>query len=110
MFVKDPLISDRISFSQSTEDLVRIDEVSFVSFHEVEEKRNGISLKYPAYIPKQLALNNDLCGVNYQLNSYYEIKGDFKKWEQIEMLYVESGKVYTKTVIDEQGDLIFWHK
>jgi CRISPR-associated protein Cas5t len=92
------------------EDLVRLDEVSLVSLQEREDRRNGISLRYPAYIPKQYASDNDLHGINYRLNSYYEIRDCFKKWEQIEMLYVETGKVYSKVFVDEQGDLIFWHK
>jgi len=91
------------------EDLVRLDEVSLVSLQEREDHRNGISLRHPAYIPKQYALDNDLHGINYRLNSYYEIRDGFKKWKQIEMLYVESGKV-DKALIDEHGDLVFWHK
>lgn len=92
------------------EDIVRIDEVSMVSLQEKDDSRNGIPMKYPAYIPKQYALDNDLHGINYRLNSYYEIKDGFKKWEQVEMLYVETGKIFSKVPVDEQGDLIFWHK
>lgn len=92
------------------EDLVRIDEVSMVDVEEREDRRNGISLKCPAYIPKQYALGNDLHGINYRLNSYYEIKDGFKKWEQIEMLYVETGKIYNKVFVDDQEDLVFWHR
>lgn len=92
------------------EDLVRIDEVSMVDLEEREDRRNGISLRYRAYIPKQCALDNDLHGINYRLNSYYEIRDGFKKWEQVEMLYVESGKVYSKVFVDERDDLVFWHK
>lgn len=92
------------------EDLIRFDDVSIVNIEEKEDSRNGISLKYPAYIPKQYALDNDLQGIHYRLNSYYEVKGNFKKWEQVEMLYVEYGKIYTKVLVDEQGDLVFWHK
>ncbi len=92
------------------EDLVRIDEVSLVALKEKEDSRNGILLKYPAYIPKQYALENDLHGINFRLNSYYEIVDDFKKWDTVEMVYVESGKIYSKALVDSHGDAVFWHK
>lgn len=92
------------------EDLVRLDEVSIVDLEEKEDKRNGISIRYPAYVPKQYALENDLHGINYRLNSYYEIVDDFKKWDMVEMLYVESGKVYSNVLVDSHGDIVFWHK
>lgn len=92
------------------EDLVRVDEVSMVEVREIEDRRNGIPIKYPAYIPKQYALDNDLHGINYRLNSYYEIQNGFKKWEQVEMMYVESGKIYRRVLIDQDDDLVFWHK
>lgn len=92
------------------EDLVRLDAVSIVNLEEMEDCRNGIPLRYPAYIPREYALANDLHGINYRLNSYYEIKDGFKKWKQIEMMYVETGKIYSKVPVDEEGDLIFWHK
>lgn len=92
------------------EDLVRIDEIALINLQEKDDRRNGIPLRYPAYIPKQYAADSDLHGINYRLNSYYEIKDGFKKWERVEMLYVESGKIYSNTLVDEQDDVIFWHK
>ncbi|WP_460176644.1 type I-B CRISPR-associated protein Cas5b [Thermodesulfovibrio hydrogeniphilus] len=89
------------------EDLVRIDQVSFVKIFEREDKRNGIPIKYPAYIPKNYALENDLFGVNYRLNYYYEIDQNLRRWKQVEVVYVESGKLYTKTYVDEEDDLVF---
>jgi len=92
------------------EDLVRIDEVKFVEIEEKEDRWQGIEIRNPIYIPNQKALDNDLQGVTYRLNSTYEVIDKFKKWDMVEMKYVESGKIHNKVWIDEEGDIVFWHK
>lgn len=92
------------------EDLVRIEKVFLVTVEEKEDSWNGIPIKSPIYIPRQEAINNNLQGINYRLNSFYEVIDGFKKWEMVEMFYVESGKIYNKVLVDTEGDIVFWHK
>jgi CRISPR-associated protein Cas5t len=92
------------------EDLVRIDEIKIIEVEEKEDNWQGIKIKNPIYIPKQIALKNNLQGINYRLNSTYEIVDNFKKWDVVEMLYVETGKIYNKVFVDNDDDILFWHK
>lgn len=92
------------------EDLIRIDEVKIIDIEEKEDIRQGLQMRYPMYIPKKIASDYELNGINYRLNSTYEIVDRFKKWNIVEMLYVEPTKIHNKVLIDNQGDMVFWHK
>lgn len=92
------------------EDLVRIDDVKFVDLVEKEDKRQGIEIKNPIYVPKQDAMKNNLEGINFRLNSTYEIVNGFKKWDIVDMVYIEPQKIHQKIYLDSDGDVIFWHK
>ncbi|MFN3406449.1 MAG: type I-B CRISPR-associated protein Cas5b [Caldimicrobium sp.] len=100
------------------EDIVRIDEVSLVNLQEIQDEWNGIPIKIPAYVPKNFAIKNNLNGITYQLNDYYEIEQEnrrgliyeYRKWKKIEMVYVVSGRIATKVWIDEYGYPVFWHR
>lgn len=92
------------------EDIARIDEISIVTLQKVQDDRNGIPMKMPAYVPKDFASKNGLTGIVYQLNDCYEIEHEFRKWNKIEMMYVETGKIYSEVWIDEEDYPVFWHK
>lgn len=88
------------------EDIVRIDEVKIVNetkeVEEVEVTRN-------AYIPVWQA--EGIHGINYRLNSTYQIKNDLRKWNKVDVKYVEknTNEYMYKAIQDEDGDNIYFY-
>lgn len=88
------------------EDLVRIDEIKIVKqVKEVEEQ----DIKISAYIPNWLACG--IYGINYRLNSTYQIKDDIRKWNKVDVKYVEknTNKSIDEIIQDEDGDNIYFY-
>lgn len=90
------------------EDIVRIDGISFVE--KVEEIERAYIDKYSAYIPLWAA--EDVEGINYRLNTTYEIKNDLRKWKKVDVKYVEKHIENTVEDLlrDEDGDYIFFYE
>lgn len=89
------------------EDLVRIDEIKIVKeIKNVEE----VFLKHNAYIPIQE--DEELNGINYRLNTNYSIENDLRKWNKVNVKYVEShiNEGLSKAIQDDDNDLIFFYK
>lgn len=88
------------------EDIVRIDEVKIVrQIKEVEEEE----IAKNAYIPEWLS--NGIDGINYRLNSTYTVKKDLRKWDKVNVKYVEqnTNQYIESTIQDEDGDNIYFY-
>lgn len=88
------------------EDMVRIDEVKIINnIEEVEE----VSIKRSAYVPEWLFDGID--GINYRLNTTYQIKEDLRKWNKVNVKYVEknTNRSIEKIIQDEDGDNIYFY-
>jgi len=77
------------------EDLARIDKVEFVQVYEQDayeySSDGNYTIKRPIYIPKK-QINCELNGINYRLNTRYQIKNDIRVWEKVDVLYVDAGE------------------
>ena len=88
------------------EDIVRIDAIKILeNVNEVEEP----DIKESAYIPEWI--DNEVAGINYRLNTTYKIQEDIRKWNKVNVKYVEK---YTNQHIDEilqdeDGDNIYFY-
>ncbi len=89
------------------EDIVRIDGVKIVQKPEILDEE-GICLKYNAYVPVDLF---DY-GINYKLNSVYTIENNLRKWEKVDVKFVEKGSIVCsdELLIDEDKDVIFFNR
>lgn len=88
------------------EDLVRIDEIKFVeNIKEVEE----VNIERSAYIPEWLV--DDIAGINYRLNTTYEVKNELRKWNKVNVKYVEknTNAGISEAIQDEDGDNIYFY-
>ena len=90
------------------EDIVRIDEIKILkNINEVDEPNIGKS----AYIPEWI--DSEVEGINYRLNTTYKIQDDIRKWNKVNVKYVEkyTNKSLTGTEIlqDEDGDNIYFY-
>lgn len=88
------------------EDLVRIDEIKILKdVEEVEE----VAIRKSAYIPEYMTKRVD--GINYRLNTTYQIKEDIRQWNKVNVKYVERNTnqgVYN-ALQDEDGDNIYFY-
>lgn len=90
------------------EDIVRIDAIKILeNVNEVEEP----NIEKSAYIPEWI--DEDVAGINYRLNTTYTIQDDIRKWNKVDVKYVEK---YTNKSIseaevlqDEDGDNIYFY-
>lgn len=90
------------------EDLVRIDEVKIIEEPKLVE--GDIINQYNAYIP--VCLDEDVKGINYRLNTTYKIEKDLRKWDKIDVKYVEkhTKECLEEVLQDEEGDYIYWYQ
>ncbi|AWC32899.1 type I-B CRISPR-associated protein Cas5b [Bacillus cytotoxicus] len=79
------------------EDLVRVDEVTFVELEECDEWYS----KYAIYAPKYYYKTDFPAGIPYRLNWTYKIVNGIREWNKIPSLYVngnnphfEDGKLF----------------
>lgn len=88
------------------EDLVRIDEIKILkNVEEVEE----IEVRNSAYIPSYIA--KGINGINYRLNTTYQIKDELRQWNKVDVKYVEkhTNQDVKKALRDEDGDNIYFY-
>ncbi|MFJ8526820.1 type I-B CRISPR-associated protein Cas5b [Bacillus sp. NPDC094106] len=67
------------------EDLVRVDEVAFVTLKECDEYNS----KYAIYAPKHYYETDFPQGIPYRLNWTYNIVNGIREWNKIPVLYVD---------------------
>ena len=83
------------------EDIVRIDLVKILeNVNEVEEP----NIEENAYIPEWI--DNEVDGINYRLNTTYKIQDNVRKWNKVNVKYVEkyTNKSLVGTEILQDGD------
>lgn len=85
------------------EDLVRVDEIKMVEqINPIDER---VKIKHNAYIPIYLKQES---GINYRLNTKYTIVNELRKWEKVNVKYIEKKSVIKKGYLDEDGEAILW--
>lgn len=75
------------------EDLARLDEISFVELSECEideeDDDDKLILKNCFYVPDFYETN--MAGVRYRVNKDYKIINDLRRWNKVNVNYVEKG-------------------
>ena len=91
------------------EDLVRVEEIKYVKNKFIGE---GDINKFSAYIPKNICERERLEGINYRLNTTYVIKDELRRWDKVDVKYIEKSEDNSIYEIekDEDGDFIFFYK
>lgn len=93
------------------EDLVRIDEISWVSVTEVEEYFQR-TISYDLYVPiKGLENKENIMGIRYRLNTRYHLLNGMRVWEKVDVLYLTEGDVLEEPTYlqDSEGDVLYIH-
>ena len=88
------------------EDIVRIDAIKILeNVNEVEEP----TIEENAYIPEWI--DNEVNGINYRLNTTYKIQDDIRKWNKVNVKYVEkhTNQHVDEILQDEDGDNIYFY-
>ena len=62
---------------------------------------------HSAYVP-----NKEVQGIKYRLNTVYKIENDLRKWEKVNVTYIEkNNNVQLRSAMqDEEGDFIYFYK
>lgn len=86
------------------EDIVRVDEIKIIQKPELSE---GMINEYNAYVPEYLS--NDISGIQYRLNTKYQIINNLRKWDKVNVKYIErhTNKGLEEVLKDEDGDYVF---
>lgn len=89
------------------EDLVKIDEIKIIKEPKLSEY-NLEDVRYNAYIQDD---EEDIKGINYRINTTYTIKNELRKWNKINVKYVEkhSNIDLDEALRDEDGDYVFFY-
>lgn len=90
------------------EDIVRIDGIKILeNLKEVEDS----DIEESAYIPEWI--DDEVDGINYRLNTTYKIQDDIRKWNKVNVKYVEKytnkSLIGTEILQDEDGDNIYFY-
>lgn len=86
------------------EDLVRIDEVKIIN--QVSKIDTEIIIKHNAYVPTYLKPES---GISYRLNTKYTIVNELRRWEKVNVKYIENNNFYIENgYLDEDGEVILW--
>ena len=90
------------------EDLVRVEQIKYVN--EIT-KADGDINKYNAYVPMYYD-DGFLEGINYRLNTTYKIVNDLRKWNKVDVKYIEkhTSNKLDEVEIDEDGDNMFFYE
>ena len=90
------------------EDLVRVDRLKMIEEPKLVE--GDLINKYNAYIPNWM--DEDLSGINYRLNTTYTIENDLRKWNKIDVKYIEkhTNNFLEEVLQDEEGDYIYFYQ
>lgn len=94
------------------EDLLRIDNVTLVDLHEVDEPKR---LKHSVYIPKHY-IEDSINGIPYRLNWTYTIKNNNREWTRIPVVYVNKDQILDNDdfimpiYVDKDDNVVFWNE
>ena len=86
------------------EDLVRIDEIKIIQ-EPIEVFR--VLANHSAYVP-----NRNVPGIKYRLNTVYTIENELRKWNKVDVTYIEkdTNVQLRKALQDEDGDFVYFYK
>lgn len=87
------------------EDIVRIDKIKIV---ENVQSVTGENVIHNAYVQAQKA---DY-GIKYRLNTTYKIENGYRKWNKVDVVYIEAQNNISVELVqkDEDDDLIYFYK
>lgn len=106
--IYENIVSGKESFTLGrNEDLVRVDDIKFIKDTKLEKRKR---LKYNAYVVK--GQNNSRAeGINYRINTTYKIdKNGLRKWDKVDVKYLEKNEWIQNCIKDEDGDIILFYK
>ena len=88
------------------EDIVRVDSIKIIQ--EPKISYGKIVDKYNAYVPEYL--DNTISGIQYRLNTTYKIVNDLRKWDKVNVRYIElhTNQGLEEVMQDENGDYVFF--
>lgn len=92
------------------EDLVRVEEIKYIN--KISMKNETIN-RYNAYIPDYIFEKEELTGINYRLNTTYTIENDLRRWNKVNVKFIErhTDNILDENVeADEDGDFMFFYK
>lgn len=102
------VVNGKVTFTLGrNEDLVRVDEIKIIKDPICVEER--LITKHNAYIPN--FMGQELHGISYRLNSTYVIRDELRKWNKVDVVYVEkhTNEGLETVLEDEDGDYIFFY-
>ena len=108
--IYDNIINGKETFTIGrNEDLVKLEDIKYVNNILIEQ---GKMEKYSAYVPKNICEKELLNGINYRLNTTYIIENELRKWNKVDVKYVEKNvnNILEEAEKDEDGELIFFYK
>lgn len=87
------------------EDMVRVDEIKIIKEPQISE---GMMNQYNAYVPEYMA--EEVSGIQYRLNTTYQIVDNLRKWDKVNVKYVEmhTNNGLEEVLQDEDGDYVFF--
>ena len=108
--IYDNIINGKETFTLGrNEDLVRIEEIKYVENTSIGY---GDINKYSAYILKSICEREMLDGINYRLNTTYTLENELRKWNKVDVKYIEKSpdNSINKIEKDEDGDFMFFYE
>ena len=105
--IYDNIIKGKETFTLGrNEDLVRIEEIKYVENTSIGD---GDINKHSAYILKSICESEMLDGINYRLNTTYTLENELRKWNKVDVKYIEKSEDNSIYEIekDEDGDFMF---
>lgn len=108
--IYDNIIKGKETFTLGrNEDLVRIEEIKYVENTSIGD---GDINKYSAYILKSICESEMLDGINYRLNTTYTLENELRKWNKVDVKYIEKSEDNSIYEIekDEDGDFMFFYE
>lgn len=87
------------------EDMVRVDEINIIEKPQISK---GMINEYNAYIPEYL--DDEMSGINYRLNTTYKIVNNLRKWNKVDVKYIEihTNQGLREVMKDSKGDYVFF--
>ncbi len=88
------------------EDMVRVDEVKIIGEMQISR---GMINEYNAYVPEYI--DDKIRGINYRLNTTYKVVNNLRKWDKVNVKYIErhTNKGLREALIDEDGNYVFFY-
>ena len=108
--IYDNIINGKETFTLGrNEELVRIEEIKYVENTSIGD---GDINKYSAYILKSICEREMLDGINYRLNTTYTLENELRRWNKVDVKYIEKSpdNAINEIEKDEDGDFMFFYE